>query len=387
MELLRNTRKLPSGPALASLVRPFGVEAANSVLRLLACCPAYEPSPLLRLSSLAGDLELRDIAFKDESMRLRLGSFKALGGVYAIVETVRRLAGATYGPIDAEEIMSERIKRLAAKVTFTCASDGNHGRAVAAGARLFGAGCVVFLHERVSRARCDRIAALGAQIVRMPGTYDHSVEAAEAAARDKGWILIADTTDDPRDEVPSMIMKGYTVVFREALGAQSETPTHLFIQAGVGGLAAAASAYCTNHYGAEGPKIVVVEPERANSLLESCRAGHLVDIPSKGPTVYAMLECLRPSRPAWDILDATCDFFMDVPEEDAAAAMRRLRYPAPPDPPIVCGESGVTGLVGLIAACSRNPWRRQLGITAESRVLLIGTEGAADEENAHGLSA
>ena len=381
MTLLRNPRRrgsgLPPAPGLEDLDR----QAADVVLRLLALCPAYAPTPLWRLDALAGDLGLGGVAFKDESFRLGLNSFKALGGVYAVAEIVSAHAAEALGrPVEPSDLTSGAVRAIAADMTFVCASDGNHGRAVAAGARLFGARCVVFLHQGVSQARCDWISALGAEVRRTPGTYDHSVEAARQAALAEGWLLTPDTSDDPEAEIPRLIMRGYTVLIQEALDQLGRAPTHVFVQAGVGGLAAAVAGYCVNRYGDAGPRIVVVEPEGANCLLQSARAGHAIEIAQGPETLYAMLECLRPSEPAWRVLDAYADDFMDVSDAMAAPAMRRLAFPIGSDPRIVSGESGATGLAALLTACAAPDLRAALALSRDSVVLLLGTEGATDPE-------
>ncbi|MEI9994397.1 MAG: diaminopropionate ammonia-lyase [Rhizomicrobium sp.] len=367
----------PMPPAVAAL----GMAAAREVLGLLACCPVYKPTPLWHLDALAAELGLGGVFFKDESYRLGLNSFKALGGVYAIAEILRgraeRETGRTISPRD---LLSDDVRGIASEMTFACASDGNHGRSVAAGARLFGARCVVFLHEGVSAARRDWIAQLGADIRIVPGTYDHSVEEARRESLHRGWTLVPDTAEQSDAEIPHLIMRGYTVLIDEAIAQLPRPPTHVFVQAGVGGLAAAVTAYCGNRFGHDAPRIVVVEPERANCLLESCRSGGLLEIPQTEPTIYAMLECLRPSQPAWDILDTGCDDFLDVPDALAVPAMRRLAFPTAPDPAIVSGESGATGLAGLLAVCAREVWFDALGLSRAATVLLIGTEGATDPE-------
>ena len=379
MTLLHNPRRRAAGLPLLSAAEELGPDAAREVLSMLSRCPIYEPTPLWRLDALARELGLGGVAFKDESFRLGLNSFKALGGVYAAAEIVAAHAARTLGrKVDPAELTGPQVRETARALTFVCASDGNHGRAVAAGARLFGARCVVFLHEGVSQARARSIAALGADVRRTPGTYDHSVEAARETALSEGWILVPDTAEDGAAAIPRLIMRGYTVLIQEALDQLGHAPSHIFVQAGVGGLAAAVAGYCASRFGDAGPRIVVVEPERANCLLRSCQAGQPVEIPQGEPTLYAMLECLRPSQPAWMVLDAYADDFMDVPDSAAAPAMRRLARPLAKDPKIVSGESGASGLAALFTACADPDARRALGLSGASKVLLIGTEGATD---------
>ena len=379
MTLVHNPRRRAAGQPLLPAAEELGPGAAREVLSLLSQCPIYAPTPLWRLDALAGELGLGGVAFKDESFRLGLNSFKALGGVYAAAEIAAAHAAKTLGrKIDPAEQSGPEVRCAARELTLVGARDGNHGRAVAAGARWFGARCVVFLHEGVSQARCDWIAALDAEVRRTAGTYDHSVEAARQTALREGWILVPDTAEDAAAAIPRLIMRGYTVLIQEALDQLGRAPSHIFVQAGVGGLAAAVAGYCASRFGDAGPRIIVVEPERANCLLQSCQAGEPIEIPQGPPTLYAMLECLRPSQPAWMVLDPYADDFMDVPDSAAAPAMRRLARPLAPDPEIVSGESGASGLAALLTACADPDARRALGLSGVSTVLLIGTEGATD---------
>lgn len=208
-------------------------EAPGMLLRL---CPVHTPTPLLDLPRLAAALGVASVLAKDEGQR-PLGSFKALGGVYAGLRALSRASGLTVAAL------LDPARPRAALPALVCASDGNHGLAVAAAARLAGASARVFLPAIVPDARVARIAAKGAQVVRVPGTYDDAVRAAVAVARDGGALLVADTSDDPHDPVVADVMAGYGVIAKETVSqlgsAKHGAPTHLFVQAGVGGLAAA----------------------------------------------------------------------------------------------------------------------------------------------------
>jgi diaminopropionate ammonia-lyase len=175
-------------------------------------------------------------------------------------------------------------------------------------------------------------------------------------------------------------MQGYTAMVREALHQLSEPPTHVFVQAGVGGVAAAVAGHLALVLGEHRPVVVVVEPARAACLYETARAGHPVRIAHAEPTVMAMLECYEPSRVAWRILARVADGFMTVDEEDAVAVMNRLARPSGGDPAVVAGESGGVGLAGLIRLAGEPDLRTRLGLDAGSRVFVINTEGATDPE-------
>jgi len=249
---------------------------------------------------------------------------------------------------------------------------------VAQGAQLVGARCVIFVHAGVSQARCDAIARFGARIVRVEGDYDDSVVEASRAAETNGWIVVSDTSWPGYERIPILVMQGYTALLQEALAQMPAPPTHVFIQAGVGGVAATVGAHFALVLGEARPFLTVVEPSRAACVFESARAGHPVKIARGHPTVMAMLECHEPSPVAWRILSRTADAFMTVEDEDAVAAMKRLAFPLDGDPPVVAGESGGAGLAGLVKAASDPALRDEIALGPDARVFLVNTEGATD---------
>lgn len=259
-----------------------------------------------------------------------------------------------------------------------CATDGNHGRSVAQGARLVGARAVVFVHSGVSDARIDAIARFGAEIVRVDGNYDDSVAEATATCAQEGWTVVSDTSWPGYERIPSLVMQGYTALLTEAMDQMDAPPTHVFVQAGVGGIAAAVAAFLHLRLGDARPRFVVVDPARAACLFESARSGERTRVAESAPTVMAMLECYEPSMVAWRILSRCADAFMTVDEDDAVDTMRLLAHPEAGDSPIVAGESGGVGLAGFLAAQTNGEWKAALGIDAHSRIFVINTEGATD---------
>jgi diaminopropionate ammonia-lyase len=210
------------------------------------------------------------------------------------------------------------------------------------------------------------------------GTYDDSVREAARVAGAQGWTILSDTSWPGYERIPGLVMQGYTAMLREALRAMPEPPTHVFVQAGVGGVAAAVAGHLAVLFGDGRPRFVVVEPARAACLYATARAGRPVTIPHGEATVMAMLECYEPSLVAWRVLSRVADAFMTVDEEDAVAVMNRLARPAPGDPAVVAGESGGAGLAGVIRAASDPAARALLGLDPASRVLAFNTEGATD---------
>lgn len=358
----------------------LSVDAAREVERFLSFRANHKPTPLQSLSGLAGKLGVASIHMKDEGFRLDLGSFKALGGSYAVIRLVLEEASRQFGkPVDIGELDTAAVRRIAEGMTVGCATDGNHGKSVAAGAQLVGAKAAIFVHSGVSDERVAAIAQYGAEMIRIEGTYDDSVAAAERICKENGWIVVSDTSWPGYERIPGLVMQGYTAMLREAVAGLPQAPTHVFMQAGVGGLAAAVAGYFDIVFGNARPRFVVVEPDRAACLFASARAGRLVKVDHDEPTIMAMLECYEPSLVAWRILARKADAFMTVSEEEAAETMRSLARPVAGDPAIVAGESGGAGLAGFLNAMKDSEKRAALGLDANSRIFVINTEGATDQ--------
>jgi diaminopropionate ammonia-lyase len=357
----------------------LGIAAAAGVEDHLRHRDDNAETPLVSLPALAAASGVAAIHVKDEGKRLGLGSFKALGGAYAVIRLVLEAAEARLGrKIGMAELHSPDVRKLAEAMTFACATDGNHGRSVAQGASLVGARASIFVHAGVSDERVAAIARFGAEMIRVAGSYDDSVKEATRVAKERGWTIVSDTSWPGYERIPGLVMQGYTALVREALKQMPQPPTHVFIQSGVGGIAAAVAGHLAIVLGAQRPVFTVVDPARAACLFETARAGYPVTIAHGEPTVMAMLECYEPSLVAWRILSRTADAFMTVDEEDAISIMRQLANPLGSDPPIVSGESGGVGLAGLLKALADPDAKAALSLGADSRIFAVNTEGATD---------
>lgn len=342
----------------------------------ISAWPGFAPTPLRALPGVAREAGIAALHLKDESGRFGLGSFKALGGAYAVAgvlsaELARR--GAALSATTAD-LFAGRYAADTRNITVACATDGNHGRSVAWGAQRFGAACAIFVHEGVSEGRIDAIARFGAAIHVVPGTYDDAVRAAAAEAERQGWFVVSDTSWPGYTEIPRDVMQGYRVMAEEALDQwPGPPPTHVFIQGGVGGVAAAVSVSARTRLD-PAPSLVVVEPERAACLLASAAAGG-TPTPAAGDldTIMAGLACGEPSLIAWQELDRAAAAFLAIPDAAAVGAMRRLAREG-----IVSGESGAAGLAGLLLAAGNPAARTALALGPDSRVLVFSTEGATD---------
>ena len=342
----------------------------------ISAWPGYAPTPLRALPGLAREAGIAALHVKDEAGRFGLGSFKALGGAYAVAgvlsaELARR--GAARSATTAD-LLAGRFAEDTRDVTVACATDGNHGLSVAWGARLFGAACAVFVHPGVSRERTGAIARQGAAVHVVPGTYDDAVRAAAAEAEAQGWFVVSDTSWPGYTEIPRDVMQGYRVMAEEALDQWSPgpPPTHVFIQGGVGGVAAAVSVSARTCLD-PAPVLVVVEPERAACLLASAAAGAPVVIAGDLHTVMGCLSCGEPSLIAWQELDRAAAAFLAIPDGAAIDAMRRLAREG-----VVSGPSGAAGLAGLLLAVGDPAACTALALGPESRVLAFSTEGATE---------
>jgi len=335
----------------------------------------YAPTPLRDLPALATGCGLACIRLKDEGERFGLGSFKALGGAYAVAAVLSaELARRGVAPqARSPELERGTWRDATQSLVVTCATDGNHGRAVAWGAQRFHCRCVIFVHETVSQGRVDAIARYGAEVRRVPGSYDDAVREATRQADANGWFVVSDTSWNGYTEVPRLIMQGYRVMADEATDQwQGAPPTHVFIQGGVGGVAAAVAAQMRQRC-RPAPALIVVEPDRAACLLASAKLGEPTTVPGNLDTLMAGLACGEPSLVAWQELDHAAAAFMAIPDAAAVDCMRLLARQG-----IVGGESGVAGLAGCLLAAADAATREALGLVASSRVLLFNTEGATD---------
>ena len=329
---------------------------AEEAYREIGQWPEYAVTPLRRLSGLSTKLGVGEVLYKDESGRLGQGSFKTLGGAYAATLKLRTLPAGE-------------------QVTLCCATDGNHGRSVAFAAKRHGCECVVFMHDHAPLEKERAIIRLGARVMRVAGTYDDSVRHARDMAAQKGWVLVPDTSDDALDPTTRHVIQGYGVMMLETFRQleQYGEPTHVFVQAGVGGLAAAVAGMLAEAYGARRPKLIVVEPEAAACLLESALRGEPAKVGGDLRTAMEMLSTGEASPVAWPVLRERADVFLAIEDAVAIATAHDLGA-ASQENPLNVGVSGAAGLAGLIELLRHREAADLVGLSASSRVLVFGTE-------------
>jgi len=335
------------------VIRRF-ISSADRPLALLQQCPAYASTPMQNEPGLATELGIDQIMVKDESKRMRLGSFKALGGAFAVAQMISDEG-------DGCNLEDDKAKQIAANMTFVTASAGNHGLSVAAGARVFGAKAVVILASTVPEGFADRIRSLDAKVIRVDGSYEDSVAYARKAADENSWLHLADGTWEGYIDRPAMVMEGYTVLAEECrveFETNNHWPSHVLLQAGVGGFAAAIAAHIRDFW-AHQPEIIIVEPEFAPCLINSVRAGEMTrgdgDESSMG-----RLDCKDASLIAFEVLRQDANTFITITEAEAKQVVEiyaKYGYQTT--------ESGAASLAAI----------SHLNLSSESRCLVVITEG------------
>ena len=340
----------------------------------------YAPTPLVSLSAIASQIGVGEILYKDEGPRFGLGSFKALGGSYAALRVLQREISKRVGKdVSLADIRNGAYADECAKITLVSATDGNHGRSLAWGCKRFGVPCRIYIHAEVSEGRAFAMRDLGAEVVRIEGDYDQSVLLAKTEAEQNGWFVVSDTSWPGYSLPPCDVMSGYGVMVQEICDALDQAPTHVFLQGGVGGLAAGVIAALRQYWGDASPRPIIVEPELAACLFESAKTGAATKVDIAEETLMAGLSCGEPSGLAWEILAEEATDYLTIPEALVAPAVRLLAKPIGNDAAIEAGESAVAGLAALIAVMGDASLSQKLGLTGASRVLLIGSEGVTDQ--------
>lgn len=343
MDYFRKTDVQADAIAHALQITPRPSDDAAYPAKLLTRCPVAAQTLLTVSPDLAKLAGVAGLHVKDERARMGLGSFKALGAAYVIAR-------------DAES-------GTAKGRTYVTASAGNHGLSVAAGAAAFGAQAVIYLAETVPEAFADRLRQIGAQVVRQGEVYEDSMAAAQDAAREHCWALLSDSSWPGYYDRPALLMEGYLVLMQEAAAQISAPPSHIFLQAGVGGLAAACAAYARKVWGA-GPTIICVEPDVAPALFASVKAGQPL-VTEGAASAMGRLDCKEPSLIALKGLARDADIFMTISEEEGAQGAAACAQAG-----LASTPSGAAGVSGLLAA------RGEFGLSDGSDVLVILSEEA-----------
>jgi diaminopropionate ammonia-lyase len=324
-------------------------------------------TPLHRLPGLASELGLGELLVKDESDRLGLNAFKILGVSYAVDRLLRD-------------------HRTRSPVAFTCATSGNHGRAVARVARERGISAKIYVPGYTLQARIRALTDERAEVIVVDGSYQDALRQMTADAERNGWTVISDVAHPGYEEIPRWIMLGYTWIMHEAerQWAPASPPDVLLVQGGVGGLVCAALSWSAYRYQTSRPYFISCEPTAAACILESAVAGRPVSLSTRSETIMSGLRSAEVSSSAWPTIAAAADAFVAIEDERSMAAMRRLALPLDGDPRVVAGPSGACGLAALMTildgTAALSPVRNASKLGETSRVLVIATEGATDPD-------
>ena len=318
----------------------------------------YSPTPLINLNKLSHELNLNKILYKDESKRFDLKSFKALGGAYAV----------------------QKISKGDKNIIVSTATAGNHGRSVAWGAKRLGLKCKIFISEFVSEARGQAMATLGADVIKVKGNYENSLIECIKQSTENNWQIVQDVAWDNYLLVPKYTMAGYSVMMKEiADQLDSNKITHVILQAGVGGMAAAMIAGIAR-YLKNIPTTIVVEPDSAACVLESIKTGKIEKIDIKRESLMGGMSCGEVSLVPWEILKNSVNYCISLPDDDIAKTMKLLGNASFSDEKIIAGENSAPGIISLIASCEDQKLKKKLNLNSNSNVLVIGCEGDTDQE-------
>ena len=350
----------------------------------------YAATPLVSLSKLAGSLGIKNLYVKDESSRFGLNAFKSLGATWALARILGEKLGQPVPLLDFSFFKQPAIKEKIGNMVFVTATDGNHGRGLAWAARLFGCKAVIFMPAGTVNSRIENIQKEGARVHITDKNYDDTVRLAAGAAKENGWTIVQDTAWEGYEKIPAWIVQGYTTMAAESLEQITEKgfdiPTHLFVQAGVGSMAAAVLGYYANQMNQDCPSFFIMESDQADCLYQSALFddGRPRAVGGDLNTIMAGLACGEANPFAWQILRDFSTGFVSCSDGVAVRGMQILANPGTYDRPIVSGESGAVG-PGLVHCLMTDPkfsdLKEKMKLTRDSSVLCFSTEGDTDPEN------
>jgi diaminopropionate ammonia-lyase len=351
--------------------------------------PGYAVTALVDAPLLASRLGVGQVLIKDETRRFGLPSFKILGASWATYATLReRLGPLPDGTLTLQDLRS--WARPARPLTLIAATDGNHGRAVACVAAWFGHSARIYIPNFVSEARRRAIQNQGAELVVIDGNYDAAVEAALDASQQPGVLLISDTGRVSSDTMSLLVTAGYTTAFLEAeeqlRRSGEDSIDAIGVQAGVGGLASAATLWARQIRLTRPSHVIVTEPENAACVFTALAAGEPAVVSASRDTAMAVLQCGTVSQSAFPTLNAGVSCCLAIEDEWALAAVAELRTSG-----VKTGPSGAAGLAGIMAAFDGTfaaPVKQHLGLGPRSRLLFVTTESpeALGHEAAGGMA-
>ncbi|NLY20349.1 MAG: diaminopropionate ammonia-lyase [Tissierellia bacterium] len=366
----------------------LNLESASKVKGFHSSFPQYERTPLAELSNLSQALGIKNLYVKDESYRFGLNAFKVLGASFAVGNYIANRLGMDLSELPYEKMISDEVKEKLGDVKFVSATDGNHGRGLAWTANQLGQKSKIYMPRGTAQERVDNIRKENSDVDVYDANYDECVRMANDYANNNNGVMVQDTSWDGYEDIPRWIMQGYMTMANEAYEELKENgvkPTHIFLQAGVGSLASAVTAFFSNVYADDKPTIVIVEPHKANCLYETASAddGKIHNVTGDLDTIMAGLACGEPVTIGWPILDSYASYFLSVDEMYASHGMRVLGNPICGDIKVISGESGAvtTGVVSkLMTDPELKDIKDEVGLNEDSVVLAFSTEGDTDKK-------
>ena len=318
----------------------------------------YSPTPLISLNKLSKKLGLNKIFYKDESKRFHLKSFKALGGAYAV----------------------EKVTKENKEIVVSTATAGNHGRSVAWGAKKLELKCKIFISDYVSESRAKVMRNFGADVIRVKGNYEDSLNECIKQSKKNNWQIVQDVAWQDYKLVPKLTMAGYSVMMKEiSEQINSQQISHVILQAGVGGMAAAMIAGIARYLD-HIPKIIIVEPESAACVLESIKTGKIEKIIIQKESLMGGMSCGEVSLVPWEILKNSVNYCVTVSDDYISKTVKFLANSEFSDEKIIGGECSTPGIISLVGLCNDVKIKKEINLNEDSKVLLFGCEGDADEE-------
>ena len=315
----------------------------------------YKKTPLLKLEKLNRNLKLNNIFYKDESKRFHLKSFKALGGAYAV----------------------EKKTKGKKNLVISSATAGNHGRSVAWGAKRLGLKCKIFVSQYVSENRVKEIEKFGADVIRVRGNYENSLNECKKLSKKNNWIIVQDVSTKNYSHVPLLTMAGYSIMIKEISKQTTHYITHIFLQAGVGGMAAGVVAGVAKYF-KRIPKIIIVEPDGADCVLQSIKSKKLKKIKIKKESIMGGMSCNEMSLIPWHVLKKASDCCITVNDSKVPKTVAMLKDKKLGKKSIIGGECATPGIISLISLCNNPKTKKLINLNEKSNVLVIGCEGNAD---------
>ncbi|KNZ41297.1 diaminopropionate ammonia-lyase [Acetobacterium bakii] len=383
--------KIIPGKSFSHALTPdLSPDAVQAVLAFHQSLPMYEQTPLIALPCLAQKLGIGGVFVKDESRRFGLNAFKALGAVYAMAKIIAGLIDADGEQLNFADLTADAVRHQTRELVFITATDGNHGKAVAWAASIFGCQAIVYMPQGSRACRAEAIRAVNHTPVEITDlNYDDTVRLAWETAQKNGYQLIQDTGFAGYEDVPNHITQGYTTMVWEALSQLSDfgkkKPSHVFLQAGVGSMAGGVLGYLSHYYPHDPPVTVIVEPSTVACIYQSVAIGNGQPqaIDGNPVTIMAGLNCGEPNPLTWPILRDFAAFYASCPDRITELGMQTLGKPLGTDTKIISGESGAVGLGLLMALCEDEnlaALKQELQLDQFSTVLLFSTEGDTDPE-------